>query len=82
MKFRLLPKKKVEELPAHGKAIVLSINSANRGLDFLVELFRKVRPADANNKEEAELKFQAFLFQLQEDKSLLFSSSCIALSVC
>ena len=73
MKFRLLPKKKVEDQPAQGKAIVLSINSTNRGLDFLVELFRKVRPADANNKEEAELKFQAFLFQLQEDKSLLFS---------
>ncbi|RXK62314.1 hypothetical protein ESA94_04700 [Lacibacter luteus] len=73
MKFRLLPKKKAQDSPVQGKAVVLSINSTNRGLDFLVELFRKVRPADADNKEEAELKFQAFLFQLQEDKSLLFS---------
>ena len=73
MKFRLLPKKKAQDSPVKEKAIVLSINSTNRGLDFLVELFRKVRPADATNKEEAELKFQAFLFQLQEDKSLLFS---------
>ena len=73
MKFKLMPKKKVEELPVQGRGIVLSINNTNRGLDFLIELFQKVRPADANNNEEAELKFQAFLFQLQEDKSLLFS---------
>lgn len=73
MKFRLLPKKKAIEVPEQGKAIVLSINSTNRGLDFLVELFRKIRPADVDNTEQAELKFKAFLFQLQEDRSLLFS---------
>lgn len=71
MKFKLLPKKKVPEEP--GKAIVLSINSTNRGLDFLVELFRNIRPADVSNTEDIELKFKAFLFQLQEDRSLLFS---------
>ena len=71
MKFKLLPKKKVPE--DEGKAIVLSINSTNRGLDFLVELFRKIRPADVTNTEDIELKFKAFLFQLQEDRSLLFS---------
>lgn len=71
MKFKLLPKKKAPE--EQGKAIVLSINSTNRGLDFLVELFRKIRPADVNNTEDIELKFKAFLFQLQEDRSLLFS---------
>jgi site-specific recombinase len=73
MKFRLLPKKKADEPAAQGQAIVLSINSNNRGLDFLAELFQQIRPADVNNKEDAELKFKAFLFQLQEDRSLLFS---------
>ena len=74
MKFRLINRKKdADKNPPEGKAIVLSINSTNRGLDFLVELFQKIRPANVNKTEEAELKFKAFLFQLQEDKSLLFS---------
>nr|WP_294906611.1 hypothetical protein [uncultured Lacibacter sp.] len=74
MKFRLLPKKKKTDTNVPKReAIVLSIDSNNRGLDFLVELFRKIRPADVNDKEAAELKFKAFLFQLQEDRSLLFS---------
>ncbi|HTH30839.1 MAG TPA: hypothetical protein VL946_05780, partial [Lacibacter sp.] len=73
MKFRLLLKKKNEETPKQGQAVVISMDSSNRGLDFLVELFRKIRPADVNDKEAAELKFKAFLFQLQEDRSLLFS---------
>ncbi|NCU06266.1 MAG: hypothetical protein GXC73_20100, partial [Chitinophagaceae bacterium] len=74
MKFRLLPKKKKADTNVpRREAIVLSIDSNNRGLDFLVELFRKIRPSDVNDKEAAELKFKAFLFQLQEDRSLLFS---------
>ncbi len=73
MKFRLLPKKKAEEPPVQGRAVVLSINTNNRGLDFLAGLFRKIRPDDVNNTEDAELKFKAFLFQLQEDRSFLFS---------
>jgi site-specific recombinase len=74
MRIKILPKKKVpEQDPDSGKAIVLSINSTNRGLDFLVELFQKIRPENAQKKEEAETKFKALLFQLQEDRSLLFS---------
>ncbi len=71
MKFKLLPRKKQPD--EQGKAIVVPIHSTNRGLDFLVELFRKIRPADVSNTEGIELKFKAFLFQLQEDRSLLFS---------
>ena len=71
MKFKLLPGKKQPD--EQGKAVVVSIHSTNRGLDFLVELFRKIRPADVTNTEDIELKFKAFLFQLQEDHSLLFS---------
>jgi len=73
MKFRLLTKKKADEPAKHPQAVVIAMDSNNRGLDFLVELFRKIRPDDVNDKEAAELKFKAFLFQLQEDRSLLFS---------
>lgn len=74
MKFRLPNRKKTAEnsLPEK-KGLVVSINSNNRGLDFLVELFQQIRPANAGNTEVAELKFKAFLFQLKDDKSLLFS---------
>lgn len=74
MKFRFLPKKKTDEaLPSKGKAVVLSIKSSNRGLDFLVELFQQIRPSKTKNTEDAELKLKALLFQLQEDRSLLFA---------
>ncbi len=74
MKFRLPNRKKDQQKPSlEGKAVVLSINSANRGLDFLVELFQQIRPANVKRTEDAELKFKAFLFQLQEDRSLMFS---------
>jgi site-specific recombinase len=72
--FKLLQRKKAA-LPAEaeGKAIVLSLNSTHRGLDYLVELVKKIRPNSHNNIEEAELRFKALLFQLQQDRSLLFS---------
>ena len=54
------------------KAIVLSIDS-NKGIEFLVELVKKIRPSRARNIAEAELKFQTLLSQLNEDPSLLFS---------
>jgi site-specific recombinase len=74
MKFRLLSRKQASQSSSQpGKAIILSINSSNRGLDFLVELFQKIRPANPQKGEEADLKFKALLFQLQEDRSLLFS---------
>lgn len=60
-------------MPEDGKAIVLSIKSSNRGLDFLVELFQQIRPSGYKNIEEAETKFKALLYQLQEDRSLLFA---------
>lgn len=74
MKFPFINKKKEQENASpKGKAIVLSINSTNRGLDFLVELFQQIRPANAKKVADAELQFKAFLYQLQQDKSLMFS---------
>jgi site-specific recombinase len=72
--FKLLQRKKAAQpIEADGKAIVLSLNSTNRGLDFLVELVKKIRPRRHKNIEEAELRFKALLFQLQQEKSLLFA---------
>jgi site-specific recombinase len=72
--FKLLKRKKVAPMTkGDGKAIVLSLNNANRGLDFLVELVKKIRPANHKDIEGAELRFKALLFQLQQDHSLLFA---------
>jgi len=72
--IRLLRKRKVasSETPK-GSAVVLSINNNNRGLDFLVDLIRQVRPSSYRNREEANLKFQALLYRLQQDRAVLFS---------
>jgi site-specific recombinase len=72
--FKLLQRKKtVLPVEADGKAIVLSLNSTNRGLDYLVELVKKIRPKKHKDIEGAELRFKALLFQLQQDRSLLFA---------
>lgn len=74
MKFRFLAKKKTgDDIAQQGKAVVLSIKSSNRGLDFLVELFQQIRPSDVKNIEEAETKLKALLYQLQENRSLMFA---------
>ena len=70
--FKLLQRKKTAApVEDKGKAIVLSLNSSNRGLDYLVELVKKIRPSRHKNIEEAELRFKGLLFHLQQDKSLL-----------
>ncbi|MBX9781967.1 MAG: site-specific recombinase [Chitinophagaceae bacterium] len=74
MKFRFLSKKKADnDVPEKGRAVVLSIKSSNRGLEFLVELFQQIRPSNPKNIADAETKFKALLYQLQEDRSLLFA---------
>ncbi len=72
--LRILKKKK-EEAPVAGKqqAIVLPLHSPNRSLEFLTELISKIRPGKPDSIEEAELKFQALLFQISQDRSSLFS---------
>ena len=63
--MRLLRRKKAATTEAsEGSAIVLSINNNNRGLDFLVDLIKQVRPSSYRNKEESHLKFQALLYRL------------------
>jgi site-specific recombinase len=66
-------KKKASAESGEGKAIVLSLNGTNRGLELLVEIVKKIRPGNSKDIEDTELRFRALLFQLQEDRSLLFA---------
>ncbi|ULQ53802.1 site-specific recombinase [Flavihumibacter fluvii] len=63
------------ELPAipGGKAVVLPILLADRGLDYLIDLVKQIRPGSPQNTEVAELRFKSLLFQLQQDTSSLIS---------
>lgn len=66
-------KKSPQEKAARKPAVVLSLNTQVRGLDLLVEMVKKIRPGSPRKVDEAELKFKALLYQLQQDRSLLFS---------
>ncbi len=57
----------------NGKGLLQSLSSTARGTDLLVELVKKIRPRRSHHIKEAELRFNAVLQQLQEDKSLLFA---------
>ncbi|MDB5250145.1 MAG: site-specific recombinase Gcr [Segetibacter sp.] len=52
---------------------VITIDSIHRGLDYLVELVKQIRPARYADGQEAELKFKALFYQLLHDKKVLFS---------
>ncbi len=72
--FKLLQRKKTAPLTENdGKAIVLSLNSTHRGLYYLVELVKKIRPRHPKDIDDAEMRFKALLFQLQQERSLLFA---------
>ena len=71
---RLTKKKQISgEYTPKERGIVLSLQSNNRSVEYLVELVRQIRPDSLSNIEEAEKNMQALLFRLQEDRSLLFS---------
>ena len=55
------------------QAIVLPLHSANRSLDFLVELIDTIRPDSPKDIDQAILRFKALLYQMSQDKSSLFS---------
>jgi site-specific recombinase len=54
-------------------AIVLPLNTEHRGLDYLIELVKKIRPSNPRKFSEAEIRFESLLYQLQQDKSSLFT---------
>jgi site-specific recombinase len=55
------------------QAIILPLHSANRSLDFLVELIATIRPDNAKDIAQATLRFKALLYQMSQDRSSLFS---------
>jgi site-specific recombinase len=68
--------KKNKEVPIKvekQQAIVLPLHSANRSLDFLVELINTIRPDNAKDIDHATLRFKALLYQMGQDRSYLFS---------
>lgn len=72
--LRIIKKKKeIRTPPEKRQAVVLPLHSPNRSLEFLVELIDKVRPANAKNVEDATIRFKALLYQLNQDRSSLFS---------
>jgi site-specific recombinase len=66
-------KKEGTGTPAKQQAVVLPLHTANRSLDFLVELIKKIRPDNARNIQEAETKFKAVLYQVGQERTSLFS---------
>ncbi len=70
-----LSKKNKDSPPkvAKQQAIVLPLHSANRSLDFLVELIDTIRPDTAKDVNQATLRFKALLYQMSQDRSSLFS---------
>ncbi len=66
-------KKEGTNTPAKQQAVVLPLHTANRSLDFLVELIKKIRPDNARNTSEAETKFKAVLYQIGQERTSLFS---------
>ncbi|MES2849063.1 MAG: hypothetical protein V4685_08405, partial [Bacteroidota bacterium] len=66
-------KKADPSVPSKEQAIVLPLHAPNRSIEFLTELIGKIRPDNPNDIQQAELKFQALLFQISQDRSFLFS---------
>ncbi|MFM2358237.1 MAG: hypothetical protein RLY16_230 [Bacteroidota bacterium] len=62
-----------QDTPAKQQAIVLPLHNPGRSIEFLVALIEKIRPDHTKDYAQAELRFKAFLFQLTNDKTLLYS---------
>ncbi len=71
---RLLKKnKETSQLLEKQRALVLPLHTPNRSVAFLTELIKQIRPGRSKNFKEAEKNFEAVLYRLSQDKSLLFS---------
>ncbi len=71
--FSRIRKNKAVGSTKPAQAIVLQIDSGSRGLEFLIELVRRIRPDKPSDTAQAELRFKALLYSLGQDRSLLFS---------
>jgi site-specific recombinase len=72
--LRISKRKKEGSVPPEKQqAVVLPLHTPNRSLEYLVELIKKIRPDNARNIAEAELKFKAVLYQVVKEPMALFS---------
>lgn len=60
-------------VPERHKALVLPLHQTGRSIEFLAALINRIRPDHTKDYAQAEMRFKAFLFQLGNDKSLVFS---------
>jgi site-specific recombinase len=73
MRLQLRKNKGTSQSPVAQRAIVLPLHTPNRSIAFLTELIKQIRPGRSKNFKEAEKNFEAVLYRLTQDKSLLFS---------
>ena len=72
--LRLIKRKiKQDSIVESKQAVVFPLQSANRKLDQLIDLIKKIRPSSPENIVEAETKFKALLFQLSEETASVIS---------
>src|SRR4051812_7951416 len=65
--------KKARQEEQQSETPVITIDSIHHGLDYLVELVKKIRPFPYNNFKQGDLKFKALFYQLQTDQTTLFT---------
>jgi site-specific recombinase len=71
--FKLRNKqKKTNDIAAKKLGLLLPLNATHKGLDVIIELVKNIRPTKPNDFNQAETNFKAVLFQLQNDKAILF----------
>ncbi|MEJ7586125.1 MAG: hypothetical protein WKI04_01060 [Ferruginibacter sp.] len=74
--LRINRKKKESANPSPSsklQAVVLPLHSPSRSLVYLADLISKIRPDNASDTIQAELRFKALLYQLSQDRTSLFS---------
>ena len=68
------PKTSIPSGATMAPGLVFPLLTPQRGLDFLVDLVRKIRPSSARNTDEAERNFQALLYQLRQEPGALYAT--------
>src|SRR4051812_46376651 len=65
--------KKADQQELYSETPVVPIDTIHRGLEYIIELVKLIRPFPYNNFRQADLKFKALFYQLQHNKTALFS---------
>ncbi len=73
--MRLLPKKKNIDTAKekNQKAVVVPLYTGTRGLQYVVDIVKNIRPGNYKKTKTAEAKFQVVLSQLKNERLALFA---------